>query len=61
MLVKILCADVARAAQAPAHPAPKNDYDHEREGARTSGVTDLIVVAPATEPFSCNIAVRINV
>ena len=43
------------------HPCPENDYDHEREGALTSGVTDLIVVAPATEPFSCDIAVRSNV
>ncbi len=37
--------------------AAKNANDHEREGARTSGVTDLIVVVPATEPRGCHIAV----
>jgi len=30
---------------------PQNDNDHEQEGALTSGVTDLIVVAPTTEPW----------
>ena len=39
---------------------PQNAYDHEREGARTSGVTDLIVVALTTEPFGCNIAIKDN-
>src|SRR5436190_23690445 len=41
--------------------APRHAYDHEREGARTSGVTDLIVVGSTTAPFGCNIAVHTNV
>jgi hypothetical protein len=39
---------------------PRNANDHEREGARTSGVTNLIVAVPATEPCGFNIAVRDN-
>src|SRR5262245_60799691 len=34
----------------------QNANDHEREGARTSGVTNLIVAVPAMEPCSCDIA-----
>ena len=36
---------------------PENANDHEREGARTSGVTDPIVVVIATEPCGYNVAI----
>jgi len=39
-------------------PVRQNANDHELEGARTSGVTDLIVVVPAMEPCGCDIALR---
>jgi hypothetical protein len=44
---------VTQEAQMARRSQPQNAYDHEREGARTSGVTDLIVVALTTAPFGC--------
>ena len=38
----------------------ENANDHERDGARTSGVTDLIVVVPAMEPRGCHITMKFN-
>jgi hypothetical protein len=40
---------------------PEKTDDHEREGARTSGVTDLIVVVPTMEPCDCDIVTTDNV
>ena len=52
---------MARETQVARRSQPQNAYDHEREGARTSGVTDLIVAALTTAPFGCNIAIQTNV
>src|SRR5262245_8886680 len=41
--------------------SPGNANDHEREGARTSGVTLLIVVVPATGPRGPPSPVMFNV
>jgi hypothetical protein len=38
-------------SQTPAVCCGSNDNDHEREGARTSGVTNLIVAVPAMSPM----------
>ena len=45
---------------AQAEAAIQGLNDHEQEGARTSGVTDLIAVVLATEPCGYNVAIRSN-